>query len=57
MNDKEDKMIEGKKNQTGLIDLIPLETQMCVAIILLHGQISKNNQLWGMILPISLRTV
>lgn len=25
---------------------------MCVAIILLHGQISKNSQLWEIILPI-----
>lgn len=52
MNDKEDKMRErGEKIQSGLIDLIPLETQMCVAIILLHRQISKNSQLWEIILP------
>lgn len=30
-----------KKNQTGAVGPIPLETQMCVAIILLHGQNSK----------------
>lgn len=52
MNDKKDKMgEEGEKNPTGLIDLIPLETQTCVAIILLYGQISKNSQLWEIILP------
>lgn len=51
MNDKKDKMREGKKNQTGLIDLITLETQMCVVVILLHGQISKNSQLLEIILP------
>lgn len=41
MNDKEGKMGEGKK-QTGLIDMVPLKTQMCVTIILLHGQIKKQ---------------
>lgn len=58
MNDKEDKMRErGEKNQTQLIDLIPLETQMCVAVILLHGQIGKSSQLREMILPIPPLTV
>lgn len=47
MNDKEDKMRGGKKNQTGLIGLIPLERQMCVAIILLHGQISEKQPAVG----------
>lgn len=32
---------EKKKNQTGAVGPIPLETQMCVAIILLHGQNGK----------------
>lgn len=45
MNDKEGKMGERgegkKKNLIGLIDVIPLETQMCV-VILLPRQISKK---------------
>lgn len=39
-----------KKNQTGLIGLIPLETQMRVAIILLHWQIGKNKTAVGIYL-------
>lgn len=32
-------------NQSGLIGLIPLKRQMCIAMFLLHGQIYKNSQL------------